>query len=100
MTLHGAFDCFRALLRKRDVYPARAVNLPICFLLMVLGLDFQAPGLCAQAQPPNQAAKPPEDVWSVAVSQDGKFLAAGAGWWDQPGEIGVWDLATRKPLQR
>jgi serine/threonine protein kinase len=39
-------------------------------------------------------------VWSVALSQDGKVLAAGAGMWDQPGEIGVWDLATREPLQR
>jgi WD40 repeat protein len=40
------------------------------------------------------------DVWSVAVSQDGKVVAAGAGMWDQPGEIGVWNLATREPLQR
>ena len=35
----------------------------------------------------------------MAVSPDGKIVAAGAGMWDQPGEIGVWDLATRKPLQ-
>ncbi len=40
------------------------------------------------------------DVWSVAVSPDGKFVAAGAGWYDKPGEIGVWDLATRQPLRR
>jgi serine/threonine protein kinase len=39
------------------------------------------------------------DVWSVAVSQDGKTVAASAGMWDQPGEIGVWNLATREPLQ-
>jgi WD40 repeat protein len=40
------------------------------------------------------------DVWSVAVSSDGKVVAAGAGWWDKPGEVGVWDLASREPLRR
>jgi hypothetical protein len=35
----------------------------------------------------------------VAVSPDGKFVAAGAGMWDKPGEVGVWNLATREPLQ-
>ena len=42
----------------------------------------------------------PCHVWSVAISPDGKTLAAGAGWWTTGGEVGVWDLATRKPLQR
>jgi WD40 repeat protein len=36
----------------------------------------------------------------VALSQDGKVLAAGAGWWDRHGEIGVWDFATRQPRRR
>jgi serine/threonine protein kinase len=40
------------------------------------------------------------DVWSVAVSADGTVVAAGAGMWGKPGEIGVWNLATREPLQR
>lgn len=40
------------------------------------------------------------DVFSVVVSRDGKFVAGGAGMWDRPGEIGVWELATREPLQR
>jgi RNA polymerase sigma factor (sigma-70 family) len=62
-------------------------------------------GLFAQQAPPAQAnamelPAEPSDVWSVAVSPDGKLLAAGAGWWDRPGEVGVWDLATRQPLRR
>jgi serine/threonine protein kinase len=52
--------------------------------------------------PREMPAVPPEknDVWSIAVSKDGKFVAAGAGYWDQPGEVGVWEVATRDPLQR
>ena len=38
------------------------------------------------------------DVWSMAVSPDGKLLATGSGYWDRPGEVRVWNLATRKPL--
>src|SRR5207237_5838555 len=59
-----------------------------------------------QAQQPKgeaKAGKPAQvndDVWSVAISQDGKFVAAGSGWWDRDGEIGIWELTTRKPLQR
>jgi RNA polymerase sigma factor (sigma-70 family) len=41
----------------------------------------------------------PNDVWSVAISRDGKYAAAGAGWWDQPGEVGLWDLASRKLMR-
>jgi WD40 repeat protein len=40
------------------------------------------------------------DVWSIAITSDGKTIAAGGGLWDSPGEIGIWDLATKKPLQR
>ena len=40
----------------------------------------------------------PYAVWSPAVSSNGKLLAAGAGWWTTTGEVGVWDLATHKPL--
>jgi hypothetical protein len=60
----------------------------------------QQPGL--QPGPKLEAGKPPVrlDVWSVAISRDGKFVAAGTGWWDQPGEIGIWDLTTRKALKR
>jgi hypothetical protein len=49
------------------------------------------------AQPPQP---PPNEVWGLALSPDGKILAAGAGRWDVPGEVGVWDLATRQPLRR
>jgi len=52
------------------------------------------------AQPQNKPKAKLDDVWCVAVSKDGKVAAAGSGWWDQPGEIGVWNLDTRKPLQR
>jgi WD40 repeat protein len=47
--------------------------------------------------PPSPA---PFDVWSTAISRDGKILVAGGGMWEQPGEIGVWDLTTFKPLRR
>ncbi len=68
----------------------------VCSLWSILAcgvLAFQAPS--SRAQP-----TPPRDVWGIDVSKDSKFLTAGAGWWDQPGEICVWDLVTRKPLRR
>ncbi len=40
------------------------------------------------------------DVWSAAVSSDGKFVVASAGRWDESGEVVVWGLAARKPLRR
>jgi RNA polymerase sigma factor (sigma-70 family) len=45
-------------------------------------------------------ADPPvrSDVWSAVISRDGQLAAAGAGRWDLPGEVGVWDLASRKRL--
>ncbi len=33
----------------------------------------------------------PGDVWAVAFSPDGKTLASGAGDWDRPGEVRLWD---------
>jgi WD40 repeat protein len=42
----------------------------------------------------------PFDVWSIVCARDGSIVAASGGMWDAPGEIGVWDLATRKPLAR
>jgi eukaryotic-like serine/threonine-protein kinase len=73
-------------------------------LLLGLGalgrpLPWFGAGNGAPAPNADQPAPPRSDVWSVAISQDGRFLAGGAGWWGQPGEIGVWDLATHKPLQ-
>jgi WD40 repeat protein len=35
----------------------------------------------------------PGDVWAVAFSPDGKTLASGAGDWDRPGEVRLWDTA-------
>ncbi|HEY1380011.1 MAG TPA: protein kinase, partial [Gemmataceae bacterium] len=52
------------------------------------------------AAPPNLATAPPFDVWGAAASPDGKILAAGGGLWEQPGEIGVWDLQSYKPLKK
>ncbi|MCI0683734.1 MAG: serine/threonine protein kinase [Gemmataceae bacterium] len=53
-----------------------------------------------QAADPADVLPDPYVVWSVAISPDGKTLAAGAGWWTTGGEVGVWDLATHKPLRR
>src|SRR5262249_53371701 len=53
----------------------------------------------AQEKPAPPGALPARtDVWSAVLSPDGKLAAAGAGWWDRPGEVGVWDLATGKLL--
>jgi serine/threonine protein kinase/sugar lactone lactonase YvrE len=83
---------------------ARYAALAAAVVLAALGLV--APHLEKGGQQPDRdrpapaPAGPDTDVWSVVVSQDGKVVAAGAGMWDKPGEIGVWDLATREPLQR
>jgi WD40 repeat protein len=87
--------------------------LAACLVLACLGLvglgavpllvELKSPKPQADKEHPGGnpvAAAANVDVWSVAISQDGKTVAASAGMWDQPGEIGVWDLATRKPLQR
>jgi serine/threonine protein kinase len=78
----------------------------VCLGLVALGAVSQLvggrnPSPPADREPPggNPVAAVGGDVWSVAISQDGKIVAASAGMWDQPGEIGVWNLATREPLQ-
>src|SRR5438128_7192649 len=106
MLLRDTISYFLPLLSKNDTYHPRARRPLVCFLVTVLGLAVAPLGLSVHAQQPRRevkAGRPPQvndDVWSVAVSQDGKFLAASAGWWDRSGEIGVWDLSTGKPLQR
>src|SRR5262249_36778682 len=35
------------------------------------------------------------EVFSVAYSPDGRYLAAGGGYWDRPGFVQVWDLKAR-----
>jgi serine/threonine protein kinase len=74
-------------------------------LLVVASLGLAAQGFDVAKPDPGKERvwNPPTgnvDVWSVALSPDGKIIAAGAGMWDQPGEVGVWNLATREPLQR
>ncbi len=70
-----------------------------------------APGEGARVVRVEEAGKAPgavliapqvnNDVWSIALSRDGQYLAASCGWWENcPGETGVWNLATRQPLQR
>jgi len=93
--------------RFRDSWPrlfSWSRLLPASLLLAFLGLVLLGLGEPGQKiAPGSPVAIPPAagvDVWSVAVSQDGKVVAAGAGMWDKPGEIGVWNLATREPLQR
>jgi WD40 repeat protein len=64
--------------------------------------DVQAPPRAGQPmwkKPMEPVPAKSNDVWSVAISPDGKYAAAGAGWWDQPGEVGIWDLAARKQLR-
>lgn len=66
----------------------------------------EAPEQDAPAAAPLIAAPPavavrtgkPNDVWSAAISPDGKLAAAGTGWWTEPGEVGLWDLGSRKLL--
>lgn len=36
-------------------------------------------------------------IWSAAFSPDGKFLASGAGMWDTPGRLVLWDVAAKRP---
>jgi WD40 repeat protein len=38
----------------------------------------------------------PGDVWALAFSPDGAFLAAGAGDWDRPGEVRLWNVGFRR----
>src|SRR5262249_40066591 len=66
--------------------------------LLLLNLNDKGQGNAGDARPKEVPADP-YVVWSVAVTPDGKTLAAGAGWWTTGGEVGIWDLATYKPLR-
>jgi RNA polymerase sigma factor (sigma-70 family) len=56
------------------------------------------PPVVREAPAPPGAPPSVSDVWSAVLSPDGKLAAAGAGRWDQPGEVAVWDLASGKRL--
>ena len=71
-----------AVVAAHQMRPARAAGPPV---------------VQAKPAPPGVAAAV-SDVWSMVLSPDGKLAAAGAGRWDQPGEVGVWDLASGKQL--
>ncbi|HEX4589874.1 MAG TPA: protein kinase, partial [Gemmataceae bacterium] len=77
---------------------ARVAAVAVVVLLTTGILRLVSGGEMPQAVVPPSSA--PFDVWSAATSRDGKILAAGGGMWEQPGEIGVWDLTTFKPLRR
>jgi serine/threonine protein kinase len=68
--------------------------------LAAVGLLLVERGIANAGQIPVKPASENVDVWSVAVSTHGSVIAAGSGLWDQPGEIGVWNVKTREPLQR
>jgi WD40 repeat protein len=110
-----SLDCWLHCVGFRTVKSAVAV----CFSLVLMGsagLAASSWGQSPPAGPQNggvvvfapqtnngggialvpQAPAKPNDVWCVALSPDDKYVVAGGGWWDQPGEIGIWDLATRK----
>jgi WD40 repeat protein/beta-lactamase regulating signal transducer with metallopeptidase domain len=38
------------------------------------------------------------DVFSLAVSRDGRFLASGSGLWDRPGELKLFSLQSRREV--
>jgi WD40 repeat protein len=68
--------------------------------IIACGLAIALVSTFAPAQELKHDAGKIPDVWSVAISRDGKIVAGGAGQWDEPGEIGVWDFKSQKPLQR
>jgi serine/threonine protein kinase/predicted RNA-binding Zn-ribbon protein involved in translation (DUF1610 family) len=92
--------------RRRRLLGGVAVALGTALIgllvLSLLRMQVAPPAPKPDREPRHPVAVPLEknDVWSVAISKDGKFLVAGAGYWDQPGEIGVWELSSRDPLQR
>src|SRR5262249_35757306 len=48
--------------------------------------------------PPTNLLGGAREIFSVAVSPDGRLLATGGGHWDRPGDVKVWDLARRVEL--
>jgi serine/threonine protein kinase len=82
--------------------PSRSSFLAASVLVAVLGFAWLGllPILRSRVHAQPQGFKPPSgnvDVWSVAVSRQAGIVAAGAGLWDQPGEIGVWNLSNKEP---
>src|SRR4051812_45068690 len=67
-------------------------------LLAVASFLFALAPAPAGAQFPKPVPTKPNHVWSAVLSPDGKLAAAGCGWWTEPGEIGIWELASRKRL--
>src|SRR5262245_64650348 len=59
--------------------------------------------MVASAATPDDAGAPsaepakPAMVAAIAVSPDGKWIAAATGSYDQPGELVLWDMAARRP---
>jgi WD40 repeat protein/beta-lactamase regulating signal transducer with metallopeptidase domain len=45
---------------------------------------------------PNYLVGGNDEVWGLAISRDGRLLAASSGRWDRPGKVTVWDLAANK----
>jgi DNA-directed RNA polymerase subunit RPC12/RpoP len=83
--------------RPGDLTPRRLIALGLTLLLFSSGISGQESKKDLNG---NNPLKDPFDTFSVAISKDGQIVAGGGGMWDRPGEIGVWNLATRKPLQR
>ncbi len=90
--------------------PSRSSGNPALALILLASLGLVAlfafllgaPALDDPAKPRLAPVLPGDkmDVWSIVITPDGKHLAASAGLWDQPGEIGVWNLETLQPVQR
>jgi eukaryotic-like serine/threonine-protein kinase len=92
---------------KRHRKPSRLVSFFLSIaglIILAMVLAVLAPEFLPQVSGPTTQTKDPQaepdHVWSVAISRNGKTLAAGAGWWNRAGEIGLWDVASRKPLHR
>ncbi len=86
---------------RRLFSPAGALALALLLAsLGLLALGVERAGQADVKRPAPIPAAVGGDVFSVAVSADGTVVAAGAGMWDKPGEVGVWNLARPEPLQR
>ena len=100
MSLLLPIVCDRSLYAEVDMIDRRSFALfrrmALCVTALGLALGAFVPASVAQA-PQNTKF----EVFSVDISRDGRFVAGGGGLWkDVPGEVGVWELETRKPLKR
>jgi WD40 repeat protein len=78
-------------------FPRRLWVVAVLVLVaLCLGAWFSGWGDATRARVVEAPPTKPNDVWSVAISRDGSYVAAAAGWWDQPGQVGLWDLRTRQ----